>query len=100
KKEEGPWEREAATIVPKRTQIGTLTLEGIPYEEWKEVKSSPRWWSSTNWATASYFWSDGRRNLNEIKELLELEAGRPVTNFNLIVFNKFLEKFNLVEFVK
>ena len=100
RKEEGPWEREAATIVPKRTQVGTLTLEGIPYEEWKEVKSSPRWWSSTNWATASYFWCDGKRNLNEIKELLELEAGRPVVNFDLIVFYKFLEKFDLVEFVK
>ncbi|MFC1608499.1 hypothetical protein ACFL47_11075, partial [Candidatus Latescibacterota bacterium] len=30
----GDWEREAATIIPRRTQVGTLTLEGIPYEEW------------------------------------------------------------------
>ena len=96
----GPWEKEAATIVPKRTKVGTLTLEGIPYEEWAEVKSSPRWWSETEWATASYFWCDGRRNLNDIKTLLELEAGVPVRDFDLIKFYTFLEKYKLVEFVK
>ncbi|MCE5249072.1 hypothetical protein LLG96_02505 [bacterium] len=99
-KQEGPWEREAATIIPKRTQVGTLTLEGIPYEEWKEVKSSPRWWSANEWATASYFWCDGKRNLNDIKELLEIEAGVPVTGFDLITFYRFLEKYKLVEFVR
>lgn len=99
-KKEGSWEREASTIVPKRTKVGTLTLEGIPVEEWKEVTSSPRWWSATNWATASYFWCDGKRNLNQIKELLEFEALRPVENFDLIAFYRFLERYGLVEFVK
>ncbi len=99
-KEEGDWEHEAATIIPKRTKVGTLTLEGIPFEEWREVRSSPRWWSATNWATASYWWCDGERNLNQIKELLELEAGIPVRNFDLINFYRFLEKFGLAEFVK
>ncbi|MFC1552502.1 hypothetical protein ACFL6P_08065 [Candidatus Latescibacterota bacterium] len=99
-KESGDWERRAAQIVPKRTKVGTLTLEGIPHDEWREVRSSPRWWSDTNWATASYWWCDGKRNLNEIKELLELEAGEPVRNFDLIVFYEFLEKFELVELVK
>ncbi|MBN1294509.1 MAG: hypothetical protein JXB48_21910 [Candidatus Latescibacteria bacterium] len=100
KKQTGNWEQEAETIIPKRTKVGTLTLEGIPSEEWAEVTSSPRWWSATNWATASYFWCDGKRNLNQIKELLELEAGVPVNNFDLIKFYKFLEKYDLVEFMQ
>jgi len=87
-------------MIPKRTKVGTLTLEGIPHDQWREVRSSPRWWSDTNWATASYWWCDGERNLNEVKDLIELEAGVPVTNFDLISFYEFLEKFELVEFVK
>ena len=99
-KKEGPWEREAATIIPKRMKIGTLTLDGIPVEEWRETRSSPRWWSASNWAAASYWWCNGERNLNEIKELIELEAGTSVRNFDLINYYKFLEQYGMVEFVK
>ena len=99
-KKEGPWEREAATIIPKRMKVGTLTLDGIPDEEWRETRSSPRWWSASNWAAASYWWCDGERNLNEIKELIELEAGTSVRNFDLINYYKFLEQYGMVKFVK
>ena len=99
-KENGAWEKEAETIIPKRTKIGTLTLDGIPYEEWEEVRSSPRWWSARNWASSSYWWCDGKRNLNEIKELVELEAGVPVRNFDLIKYYRFLEKYGMVELVE
>lgn len=99
-KKEGPWENEASVIKPKRNYIGVISLAGIPAEEWKEVRSDPHWWSARNWASASVWWCDGKRNLNEIKELCELEAGVPVRNFDLINYYKFLEKFNLVEFVE
>ncbi|MCE5249073.1 hypothetical protein LLG96_02510 [bacterium] len=99
-KPEGPWEKEAAGIVPRRTKVGTLTFDGIPIEEWKEVRSAPSWWSSRSWAASSYFWCDGKRNLNEIKDLIEFEAGAPVRNFDLIEYYKFLEKYKMVEFVK
>lgn len=99
-KKEGSWEREAANIIPKRKKIGTLYFAEIPVKEWQEVTSPPRWWSATNWASASYWWCDGQRNLNEIKRLCELEAGIPVQNFDLIKYYRFLEKYNLVEFVK
>ena len=69
-------------------------------EEWEEVSSSPRWWSARNWAATSYWWADGKRNVNEIKELMELEAGRPVRNFDLIKYFTFLEKYDMVEFVE
>ncbi len=96
----GAWEKEAASLVPRRFQPGTLFLEEIPPSEWKEITSSPHWWSPTNWASASYWWVDGRRNLSEIKRLCELESGRPVENFDLIQYYRFLEKYKYVEFVK
>jgi len=97
-KKDGAWEKEAATIIPKRHHPVTLFLAEIPPEEWEEVKASPHWWSATNWAETSYWWCDGRRNLNQIKKLIELEAGIPVKNFDLIKYYKFLEKYNYVEF--
>ncbi|MDP2984652.1 MAG: M28 family peptidase [Candidatus Latescibacter sp.] len=99
-KTETAWEKEASTIIPKRAYFGTLSLEGIPVAEWREVTSAPKWWSPTNWAVVSYWWCDGKRNLNEIKKLCELEAERPVTGFDLIKYYRFLEKFKQVEFVR
>jgi hypothetical protein len=97
---DGAWAREASLIVPKRTKVGTLTLDGIPVEEWKEVRAAPTFWREDNWAVASYFWCDGTRNLKEIRELVELEAGVPMRNFDLIAYFKFLEKYKMVEFIK
>jgi hypothetical protein len=96
---DGAWEKEAALIIPRRTKVGTLTLDGIPVEEWKGVRSAPSWWQADNWAAASYFWCDGIRNLKEIRELVELEAGVPMQDFDLIAYYRFLEKYKMVEFV-
>ncbi|MCE5251444.1 M28 family peptidase [bacterium] len=98
-KQEGQWEKEAATIIPKRNYFATLFLAEIPVDQWQEVKSSPHWWSATNWASASYWWCDGKRNLNDIKKLVELEAGVPVRNFDLINYYKFLRQHKYVDFV-
>jgi len=99
-KKDGAWETEAATIKPKRNYIGVYSLQSIPVDEWVEVRGDPHWWGATTWASSSLWWCDGNRNLNEIKELCELEAGVPIRNFDLINYYKFLEKFDMVEFVK
>ncbi len=99
-KPETAGEREAAGVIPRRNHIGIYSLQGIPVEEWAEVSSDPHWWSASNPASASLWWCDGKRNLNEIKELCELEAGRPMDNFDFVKYYRFLEKFDLVEFVK
>ena len=96
---DGPWEREASTLIPKRNYIGVYSLQGIPVEEWVEVNGDPHWWGATTWASASLWWCDGKHNLNEIKELCELEAGTPMTGFDLIRYYRFLEKYKLVTFV-
>ncbi len=97
---EASWEREAASLVPKRSIPGTLFFVEIPQSEWKEVSSPPVFWSASNWAAASYWWVDGKRNLKEIKRLCEIEAGRPMENFNLVNYYRFLEKYNYVEIEK
>jgi hypothetical protein len=99
KPQAGAWEKEAAGIVPRRNHIGVISLQGIPSEEWVEVRSDPHWWGATTWPSSSLWWCDGRRNLNEIRDLCELEAGEPVRNFDLVKYYRFLEKHGLVEFV-
>jgi hypothetical protein len=94
---EAPWEKEAASLVPKRSIPGTLFFVEIPQAEWKEVSSPPVFWSAGNWAASSYWWVDGKRNLKEIKRLCEIEAGRPMETFNLVNYYRFLEKYKYVE---
>ncbi len=96
---ETAWDREAATLVPKRFYPGTLFFVEIPMAEWKEVSSPPVFWSAGNWAASSYWWVDGKRNLKEIKRLCEIEAGRPMERFDLINYYRFLEKYKYAEFV-
>ncbi len=96
----GAWEKEAAALIPRRFQPGTLFLDEIPPSEWREITSSPHWWSPDNWASASYWWVDGRRGLSEIKRLCEIEAGKPMADFDLIAYYRFLAKYKYVEFVK
>jgi len=97
--QETAWEKEAATIIPKRFYPGTLFFVEIPMSEWKEVSSPPVFWSAGNWAASSYWWVDGKRNLVEIKKLCEIEAGRPMSTFNLINYYTFLKDHKYVEFV-
>jgi hypothetical protein len=98
--QETSWDREAATLIPKRFHFATLFLEEVPVSEWKEVRSSPHWWDASNWASASFWWVDGKRNLKEIKKLCELEADRTMNTFDLINYYKFLQKFKYIEFVE
>jgi len=87
------WEREAAKVVPRRLIVGTVTLDDLPYEEWEVVKKSPRWWGVE---TAALWWADGRRNLLEIRDLLQQEFDE--IKIDLIQYFRFLRKINRIEF--
>jgi len=91
---------EETSIVPKRLIPGMLTMEGIPPEKWSGTWSSPRWWSQRNFSATSYFWVDGKRNLSEIRELMEIEAERPIGDYDLVGYFKLLEEYNIIEFVE
>jgi hypothetical protein len=62
---------------PRRRVVGALTLDGLPPERWKVVKSSPRWWGPY---LAAWWWADGTRSLEEIEELVRQEFGRSPEN--------------------
>ncbi|MFA6473085.1 MAG: hypothetical protein WCU00_13725, partial [Candidatus Latescibacterota bacterium] len=98
-KQESLWDKQASKIIPDRHLPGTLFLEEIPSSEWKEITGSPHWWAATNWASSSYWWVDGKRNLAEIKRLCELEADQPMTGFDLINYYTFLKDHKYVYFV-
>jgi len=94
------WDNEAAKLYPKALKFGTLTLESIDPEEWTPITHSPRWWSTRNWPAAAYWWCDGTRNLIEVRNKVELEAGKEMKGFDLVAYFNLLEKHGLVEYVK
>ncbi len=100
RREKEPWEDAAKDIYPKALKYGTLTLESIDPAEWTPITRSPRWWSTRNWPAAAYWWSDGTRSLLDIREMVELEAGRQMEGFDLYAYFRLLERHGLVEFVK
>ncbi len=87
------WEKEAASKFPRRKVIGTVTLDDIPFEEWKCVKKSPRWWGVE---TAAYWWADGKTSLLEIRDFVKMELGE--VNIDLIEYFNFLEKVGRIEY--
>jgi aminopeptidase YwaD len=96
------WEREAATIVPKRLYRGPIDLKNFvnrmsdeEHEMWWHVyKESPE-------ATYAYpalllYWADGQRNVREIVDLIELETGKRPTEL-LVTCCRLWQRLGLVE---
>jgi hypothetical protein len=78
-------------LVPCRTLIGALTLDGVPLEKWRRITSSPRWWSAR---LAAWWWADGTRSLGEIAALIEREFGSPLDD--AVEFFQWLEGLGYV----
>ncbi|HJX38350.1 MAG TPA: DUF4910 domain-containing protein, partial [Anaerolineae bacterium] len=74
-----PWEREAATIVPKRLFPGPIDLKSFinrmsdeEHETWWGVyKQSPE--GTYAYPAMALYWADGQRNVLEICDLIELD---------------------------
>ena len=83
-------------LVPRRSPdyITCLALDGVPVEEWKAVgiERSPRWWGE---ATCALWWCDGRRTLDEIASLVELDVG--AGKVDLVRYFRMLERHGYVE---
>jgi len=98
----GPWEEAAAEIVPRRLHRGPIDLKDYLHkmneEDWET------WWriyKEQREATWVYpplllYWADGRRNLREISDLIELETGNRVTEM-LVKYCRIWEHLGLVE---
>jgi len=89
-------EEYAASIVPKRLVIGTLTFKGLPEELRRLSRWEPAYSTELN---TPLFWIDGRRSLLEIYRLVRCETGRFDLR-ELIEYFSFLEKAGYVKLEK
>jgi hypothetical protein len=98
----GPWEREAATIVPRRLCPGPVDIKNFTNRMTDEEHES--WWrvyKRNPGGTYSYpalllYWADGKRSVQEISDLIELEAGQRVTEL-LVTCCQLWDRLGLVK---
>jgi len=96
----GEWERRAAALVPRRRERGPITvrnrrgrLSPEDREAWRKLqKEQGRWGGSL----LAVYWTDGRRTLLEIADLVEDECGQRNVEA-LVRYYELLEKMGLVE---
>jgi hypothetical protein len=85
---------EAAKIVVRRKKMGNITLDNLPREKREGFPAASFW----GVPMAALHWCDGKRNLEEVIRLTELEMGPQ--RFDFVGYFKFLEKNGYVEFVQ
>ena len=98
--ERDEWEERAAAMVPRRIGRGPLMigrhrgrLSSEDYEAWRKLhKERGRWGASL----LAIYWTDGRRSLLDIANLVEDECGQRDVEA-LVQYYEFLEKMGLVE---
>lgn len=87
---------EAARLIPARNKaiFGTLALDPIPVDQWKEggLTASPRWGGAR---TLAVWWADGKRTIAEIQERVIAET--PLGDVDLVKWFHFLAKHGYVE---
>ncbi len=96
------WEEEAEKIVPRRLRRGPIDLKDYLHkmneDDWET------WWriykehSEATWVYPPLllYWADGRRNLREISDLIELETGNRVTEM-LVKYCRIWEHLGLLD---
>lgn len=98
----GPWEKEAAAIVPRRLHRGPINMKDYlhrmnehDWETWWQVYKEH---GTATWAYLPLllYWADGRRDLREISDLIELEMGNRLTEM-LVKCCRIWEHLGLVE---
>jgi aminopeptidase YwaD len=96
------WEQEAAAIVPQRLCPGPIDLKNFvnrmsdeEHETWWRVyKQSPD--ATYVYPAMLLYWADGRRNVREIGDLIELETGKRVTEM-LVTCCRLWQRLGLVQ---
>jgi aminopeptidase YwaD len=96
-----PWEEEAAGIVPRRLHRGPVDLKDYlnkmnetDWETWWRIyKEHPE--ATWVYPPLLLYWADGRRNLQEISDLIELETGNRPTEM-LVQYCRIWERLGLI----
>ncbi|HIE05833.1 MAG TPA: DUF4910 domain-containing protein [bacterium (Candidatus Stahlbacteria)] len=97
------WERRAKKLIPKRIYKGPPSvrsyfhkLSDTDKEKFHKITSEGLVWDL---GVKAIFWSDGKRTLKEIADLVELESGRRNMKF-LVGYFEILEKMGLIRIRK
>lgn len=86
--------REAQQIVVVRKRPGTIPLDDLPQEQWGGYPSGA--WDKV--VTVALYWCDGKRNLDQVIHLTQMEVGP--TKFDFVGYFKFLRNHGYVDFAK
>ncbi|HEX6545626.1 MAG TPA: DUF4910 domain-containing protein [Bryobacteraceae bacterium] len=84
--------RDAQQIIVERKRIGTIPLDDLPHKEWSRYPSGA--WNKL--IITALYWCDGKRNLDEVIHLTEMEMGP--TEFDFVGYFRFLQKHGYVDF--
>jgi hypothetical protein len=84
---------EAAKIVVRRKRMGNIPLDNLPRDKREGFPAASFW----GVPMAALHWCDGKRSLEEVIRLTELEMGPQ--KFDFVAYFKFLEKHGYVEFL-
>lgn len=83
------------SLIVRRKRIGTLPLDDLPADQRQDFPSGA--WDKL--VTVALYWCDGKRTVNEVARLTEMEMGRPLP-FPFGPYFRFLEQHGYVEFVR
>jgi len=86
---------ENGALVVRRKGIGTIPLDELAQEN-REGFPSGAW---DKMVTVALYWCDGKRTIDEVARLTEMEMGRPLS-FRFGGYFRFLERQGYVEFVQ
>lgn len=81
--------------VVRRKRIGTIPLDDLPPEQ-REGFPSGAW---DKMVTVALYWCDGKRDIDEVARLTEMEMGRRLS-FPFGPYFRFLERHGYVDFVR
>jgi hypothetical protein len=84
--------REAQQIIVQRKRIGTIPLDDLPHKEWSRYPSGA--WNKL--IITALYWCDGKRNLDEVIHLTQMEMGP--TEFDFVGYFRFLQQHGYLEF--
>lgn len=82
-------------LVVRRKKIGTIPMDDLAQEK-REGFPSGAW---DKMVTVALYWCDGKRTIDEVARLTEMEMGRPLS-FRFGAYFRFLERKGYVEFVQ
>lgn len=97
---EAPAAAGPGSSVPVRKVAGGLSLGGLPHDAWPAAQratngENPRW---SALLCCALYWADGRRSIDEIRELVQEEFG--TLSVDLLQYFTFLAQYGYIDLIE